>query len=111
MKLILRIFNIVIMALSMMAGIFLFVAPSFSFNSEIALDVKKFSEFVPDTEYSHDIDIANLLGTDQIYLHIQFEIDRGGLTKTMKGDREVINNNVISKNIDSVLDELREPVK
>lgn len=94
-----------------MAGIFTFVAPSFSFNSEIALDVEKFSEFVPDTEYSNDIDIANLLGTDTIYLHIQFEIDRGGLTKTMKGDREVINNDVISKNIDGVLEDLKEPVE
>ncbi len=111
MKIVLRIFNIIIMALSMMAGIFLFVAPSFSFNSDIALDVGSFSQFVPNTEYSDDIDIVQLLGTDEVHFSIQFEIDRAGLTKTSKGDREVINNDVIFKNIDSLLQEIREPVE
>ena len=99
------------MGLSMMAGIFLFITPSFSFNSDIGLDVKTLAQFVPESEYTENLDIVKSLGTDEIHLSIQFEIDRAGLSKTMKGDREIINNDVISKNIDDVLHELREPIK
>ena len=111
MKLVLRIFNFIIMALSLAATVFLFAAPAFSFNSNVALDVKTFSEFVPENELTGEIDAVNILGTDEIHLGIQFSLDLGGVTKTMNGDREVINNDVISKNIDDILHELRTPVK
>ena len=111
MKLILRILNAVIMAISLAATIFLFVSPSFSFNSNVGLDVETFSKFVPQNELTEDVDIVDALGTNEIHLGISFVLNFEGITKTMKGDREIINNDVISKNIDDVLTELREPVQ
>ena len=74
MKLALRILNFVIMAISLAATIFLFAYPTFSFNSNIGLDVVAFSKFVPETEYSNNIDIVNSLGTDQIELRLKFKV-------------------------------------
>ena len=99
------------MAIAATATIFLFAAPAFSFNSNVGLDVKTFAEFVPESDLTEDIDVVESLGTDEIHLGIQFKLDAAGITKTMKGDREIINNDVISKSIDDILHELREPVK
>ena len=111
MKLVLRILNFVIIALAAVATVFLFAAPAFSFNSNVGLDIETFSQFVPESELTEDIDIVTYLGTDEIHLGIQFQLDAAGLKKTMKGDREIINNDVIGKSIDDILHELREPVK
>lgn len=111
MKVVVRVFNFIIMALSLTATIFLFAAPAFSFNSNIALDVKTFSAFVPENDLIEDFDAVRILGTDEIQFSIQFKLNASGVRKTMKGDREIINNDVISKNIDGILHELREPVK
>ena len=47
MKLVVRLFNFLIMAISLAAAVLLFAMPAFSFNSNIALDVAKFADFVP----------------------------------------------------------------
>lgn len=111
MKIVLRIFNVLIMAISVAAIVFLFAAPSFSFNSNIAIDVATFSKFVPENELIEDFDAVRILGTDEIQFSIQFELDSKGVSRTAKGDREIINEDVISKNISGILDELRTPVK
>ena len=110
-KLILRILNILILALSLAAIVFLFAVPSFSFNSNIAIDVATFSEFVPKNELIENFDAVKILGTDEIQFSIQFELNSAGVSKTAKGDRQIINDEVISKNISGILDELRTPVK
>lgn len=110
-KLIIKIFNCVIMAISAVATIFLFASPSLSFNSRIDVDVKKFSEFVPKTEYSENIDIAYLLGTETISVGLKFKISAGDLSKTTKGDKERINELFINENVDNIVDELHTPVE
>ena len=110
-KLILRILNFVIMTISVAAIVFLFAAPAFSFNSNIAIDVATFSEFVPENELIENFDAVHILGTDEIQFSIQFELNASGISKTAKGERDIINNEVISKNISGILDELRTPVK
>ena len=110
MKLVLRIFNIFIMALAAAATICLFTVPTFTFNSNISLDVKTFSQFVPATEYTESIDLPYLLGTDTIQVGISFKLGIGDTTKVMNGNRDVINNELISKNVEGIASTLHEPV-
>lgn len=110
MKIVLRIFNVLIMAISIAATAFLFMPPAFSFNSNIALDIKTFSEFVPETKYTSDIDMVKLLGTDEIQVGISFALDVQGISKVMGGDKEVVNSDIIEKNLDDILGILHEPI-
>ena len=110
MKLILRLLNVIIMAISLTATIFLFAAPSLSFNSNIAIDVKTFSKFVPETQYSSDFDITKMLGTDTIHVGIKFSLKVDGVKEIMSGDRDAINERIISDNVDDMLKELHTPV-
>ena len=110
MKLVLRIFNIFILALSAAAMVCLFTVPTITFNSNIALDVKTFSQFVPTTDYTDSFDIAYLLGTDKIEVGISFKLGIADTTKVMNGNRDVINNELISKNVEGIAETLHEPV-
>ena len=110
MKLVLRIFNIVIMALSLVATVFLFVSPAFSFNSNVSLDIASFSQFVPDNEFTQGLDFVDLLGTDTIQVRVKFSLDFEGVRKTMHGDRDVFNNEILTKNADEIVDIIHEPV-
>ena len=110
MKLLVRIFNFVIMALSLAGIVCLFAFPAFSFNSNIALDVEKFAKFVPETQYTKDLKITDSLGTDEIHVAIKFSLNLGGVAKSMGGKREVINQGIVSKNVDDIVAELHEPV-
>lgn len=110
MKLVIRIFNIIIMAISVVAGIFLFMPPAFSFNSKITVNVATFSQFVPQTEYSKDIDIPTLLGTDSIYVGLKFSLDTQGIMDMKDGNKEKIDDALISKNLQETIAMLHEPV-
>ena len=110
MKLIIRVFNIVIMALAAVATIFLFASPAFYFNSRIDLDVKTFSQFVPETTYSKDIKIEELLGTDTIHVRIKFNLSASNLNEIMDGNRDDINDKIINDNVKDMLEILHEPV-
>ena len=110
MKIVIRILNVLIMAISVAAGIFLFMPPAFSFNSKVTVNVSTFSQFVPETEYSKDIDIPGLLGTDSIYVGLRFELDAKGIMDMKDGDKEKINESLISKNLKEAINLLHEPV-
>ena len=110
MKIVVRIFNFVIMGLSLAAAVLMFVMPAFSFNSNVALDVQKLSEFVPQTQYTKDIKIVESLGTDEVHVGIQFSLNLGGVAKSMGGNRKVINDSIVSKNVDDIVTTMHEPV-
>ena len=110
MKIVIRVLNIIIMAISVAAGVFLFMPPAFSFNSKITVNVATFSQFVPETEYSKDIDIPTLLGTDSIYVGLKFELDAKGIMDMKDGNKEKIDESLISKNLKEAIDMLHEPV-
>ena len=110
MKIAIRILNIIIMAISVAAGVFLFMPPAFSFNSKVTVNVSTFSQFVPQTEYSKDIDIPTLLGTDSIYVGLKFELDAKGIMDMKDGDKEKIDESLISKNLKEAINLLHEPV-
>ena len=111
MKIALKIFNVIILALAAVATVFLFTSPTLSFNSNIGLDVQKISEFVPETDYTHDINIQSALGTDEIHVRISFDVNFTEAGKFAKGDRETINNELIINNVKDIVDIMHEPVE
>ena len=110
MKTILRIFNIVIMALSVLATVFLFSGPTLSLYSNISVSVTDLAKLVPETEYTKDIDIVKMLGTDTIHLPLSFTLTPTGTREIMDGNRDTFNNNVIANNIDDISTTLEEPI-
>ena len=86
MKLMLRIFNLVF------------------------IDVKKISSFVPETKYTKDLDISEMIGTDTIYVEIEFSLSVGDLHKAMNNDRETINKELLENNITEIATMLQEPI-
>ena len=110
MKLVLRILNLVIAAIAGVAVVLLFAMPAFSFNSKVVVDVNKFSSFIPETTYTKDIDVVDTLGTDEIQVGIKFKLSATDINKVMNGDKDIINNNVIVKNLDDTLEILDKAV-
>lgn len=110
MKLMLRIFNLVFIGLCATALILLFTLPSFSLYSNVGIDVKKISSFVPETKYTKDLDISEMIGTDTIYVEIEFSLSVGDLHKAMNNDRETINKELLEKNITEIATMLQEPI-
>ena len=110
MRTILRVLNVVIMVLAAAAAVFLFMPPSFAFTSRITINVDSFSEFVPETEFSKDIDIAGLLGTNELFVGIKFKLDVAGISEMKDGSKEKIDNNIVSPNIKEMVSLLHEPV-
>ena len=110
MKIVIRIFNFIIMALAAAATVFLFISPTLSFNSRIALDVTTFSQFVPETKYSDQFKIDELLGTDTIYLSVKFTLKPQEVQHIMDGNRDKINESIVSDNVDGMLETLHTTV-
>lgn len=110
MKLAIRIFNLIILAISAVATVLLFTMPALSFNSYVAVDVKTFSSFVPETEFSHDIDITELIGTDKIAVGVKFKLSALEVGGIIDGNRNRINEDIIGDNFKEIIDELHEPV-
>ena len=110
MKLIIRILNFIIMAVCAAATVMLFTPPAFSFNSNIAVDVASFAKFVPETKYTKDFNIVDLVGADSIHVGIKFDMKATELYEVMGGDRDKINDKLVSNNVDGIVKELHEPV-
>jgi len=110
MKITLRIFNVLIMVLSLAAAVLLFALPTLTFKSKIAVDVKSFSKFVPETKFTSDYDMAELLGTDTINLGINFQLNVAQTNKIIGGHKEIVNDEIIIKNSSEIIDTLHEPV-
>ena len=110
MKAAIRIFNLIILALSGAAAFFLFYPPILSFNSNITLDVNTFSKFVPETTYSTTIDIPQLLGTNEIHVGIKFALDYKGVNEVKDGNKDKINQYIIQQNVDDMINLLHEPI-
>ncbi len=109
-KVAIRVFNFIIMAIAAVATMFLFISTTLSFNSNIALNVKTFSKFVPTTEYSSNIDIPALLGTNEIHVGIKFSLDINGVKSVMDGNRQVVDEKILTQNVNEITHTLHEPI-
>ena len=111
MRLIVKILNCAIMALGLASTICLFATPSLSFNSRIDVNVSKFSQFIPETDYTKDIDIPKLIGTETISVALKFKLMPGDVTKAKEGDKDRINQLFINENVQDIVNELHTPVE
>ena len=111
MKTILKIFNLVIMAIATLATVFIFVTPTVSFNSKVCVDIETFSQFVPTTPYTEDLDIVALLGTDEIQVGVKFKLNVGDTKRMMDGDKDFVNEDLIGPNITDIVDILHAPIE
>ena len=111
MKLIVRIMHLVIAAIAAVATILLFAMPALSFNSKVVLDVEAVSNIVPSTEFTKDINFVEVLGTNEIQTGISFKLSATDINKVMNGDRDVINEKVLVKNLDDTLQTLDDGVE
>lgn len=111
MKLIVRIMHLVIAAIAAVATILLFAMPALSFNSKVVLDVEAVSNIVPSTEFTKDINFVEVLGTNEIQAGISFKLSATDINKVMNGDRDVINEKVLVKNLDDTLQTLDDGVE
>ena len=111
MKIVIRLFNLLILAISGAATALLFMMKPLTFNSNIAVDVAAFSKFVPETEYSSEINIPEMLGTNTIEVAIKFELDMNNTLDFMSGNRQVMNDTIINRNVHDINETLNEPVQ
>ena len=111
MRLIVKILNCVIMALGVASTICLFATPSLSFNSRIDVNVEKFSQFIPKTSYTENLDIPYLIGTDTISVSLKFKLMPGDVTKAKEGNKDRINELFITENVQDIVNELHTPVE
>ena len=111
MKLIVRIMHLVIAAIAAVATILLFAMPALSFNSKVVLDVEAVSNIVPSTEFTKDINFVEVLGTNEIQAGISFKLSATDINKVMNGDRDVINEKVLIKNMDETLQTLDDGIE
>ena len=111
MKLVVRIMHLVIAAIAAVATILLFAMPALSFNSKVVLDVEAVSNIVPSTEFTKDINFVEVLGTNEIQAGISFKLSATDINKVMNGDRDVINEKVLIKNMDETLQTLDDGIE
>lgn len=131
MKSVVRIFNLIIMAVSGLAAALLFINSTLSFNSRLSFDAdfiddyfdqiaERVNDSIPATEtdpilkepYIGQIDFTHVLGVDHINLSIKFDISYSEANTLMgKQDKDLINNELISGNISDIFTELHEPVE
>ena len=111
MKLIVRIMHLVIAAIAAVATILLFAMPALSFNSKVVLDVEAVSNIVPATQFTENVNFVEVLGTDEIQAGISFKLSAADINKVMNGDRDVINEKVLIKNMDQTLQTLDDGIE
>ena len=131
MKSVIRIFNFIIMGISAVAMLLLFTTSTFTFNSRISVDNNFISDYfnnvvgqindsidpgetdpVLKENYINTIDITHVLGTDHINLSIACDLNFGEVGSIMgKEDRDLINQELISNNVQGVFNDLHEPVE
>lgn len=110
MRIAVKVLNLIIIAVSLAAIVCLFVVKAFTFYANIGLDVNKVSEFVPKTDYTDNIDISKLIGTDKIHFEIEFEMSIFDLNSALSKNKEKIDEKLLKNNIDQIVETVQEPI-
>lgn len=110
MRIAVKVLNLVIIAVSLAAIVCLFVVKAFTFYANIGLDVNKVSEFVPKTDYTDNIDISKLIGTDKIHFEIEFEMSIFDLNSALSKNKEKIDEKLLKNNINQIVETVQEPI-
>jgi len=110
MKLITRIFNLVIAATAVVATVLLFSLAPLSFNSKVVVAVDTIAQAVPETDYTKNINAKELLGTDEIQVGVKFSMSFDDIKKAKEGDKKLMNERLLKENLDGVLDTLDKAI-
>ena len=110
MKITIRVFNIIIMALAFIATVFTFASPAFSIYGKVDFDITFVSEMIPENEHSASLHFEDYLGTDHIEIGAGFTIGLDKLGLLLSGNKERIDNEIIVPEIEKDVGILHEPV-
>lgn len=129
MKSVVRIFNLIIMAVSGLATALLFINSTLTFNSRISFDnafINNFFSTIVDKinqptqsetdpvlkePFVNEINVTKILGTDHVNLKVQFDLSFSEINTLMgKLDKELVNQELLDKNLSSIFADLHEAV-
>lgn len=129
MKSVVRIFNLIIMAVSGLAAALLFINSTLTFNSRISFDNEFINNYfstvverinqptqsetdpVLKEPFINEINVTKILGTDHVNLKVQFDLSFGEINTLMgKLDKELVNQELLDKNLSSIFADLHEAV-
>jgi hypothetical protein len=129
MKSVIRIFNLIIMAVSGLAAALLFINSTLTFNSRISFDnafINNFFSTIVDKinqptqsetdpvlkePFVNEINVTKILGTDHVNLKVQFDLSFSEINTLMgKLDKELVNQELLDKNLSSIFADLHEAV-
>ena len=111
MKLVVRILHLVVAALSAVAVVLLFAMPALSFKSKVVVDVDTVAKFIPKTQYTENLNVKEVLEVEELQAGVSFKLSSTDINKVMNGDKDIINENVIRKNLDDTLQTLDDAVE
>lgn len=129
MKSVVRIFNLIIMAVSGLAAALLFINSTLTFNSRISFDNEFINNYfstvvekinqptqsetdpVLKEPFINEINVTKILGTDHVNLKVQFDLSFNEINTLMgKRDKELVNQELLDKNLSSIFADLHEAV-
>lgn len=129
MKSVIRIFNLIIMAVSGLAIALLFINSTLTFNSRISFDNEFINNYfstvverinqptqsetdpVLKEPFINEINVTKILGTDHVNLKVQFDLSFNEINTLMgKRDKELVNQELLDKNLSSIFADLHEAV-
>ena len=111
MKTILRIFNFVFMAISVVAIVLLFAMPTMSLNIGYKVTAEQIQHVIPENEETKDLDVKKIIGGDTIDLGLSLSVTPKAMFRSVTGDsKTVIDEEFVDPNINSVIESLRNPI-
>lgn len=129
MKTIIRFFNFLIIGIAGLATALLFLNSTLTFNSRISFDNEFINNYfstvvekinqptqsetdpVLKEPFVNEINVTKILGTDHVNLKVQFDLSFGEINTLMgKLDKELVNQELLDKNLSSIFADLHEAV-
>ena len=111
MKNVLRIFNLVFVAIAATAIVLLFAMPTMSLNIGYKVTAEQVQQVLPKNEETEDLDVKKVIGGDTIDLGLSLSVTPKALFRSVTGDsKKVIDEEFVDPNINGVIDSLRNPI-
>ena len=110
MKTVLRILNLVIVALCGVSIYFMNFSPTLSLYANAGLEVSSFQKLLPESDYTKDIDLKSMLGTEELHIPVSFSFGIADVFAIMGGNETLFNTKVVINNIDEIYNTVEEPV-
>ena len=111
MKTVIKVFNIVFLALAALAMTTLFTSPTLSVNANLTMTAEQIAKAMPSSGGEEDIDVAALLEGETIHVGLTLSVQSKMLVRSLSDDpKTVIDEEFIDPNVNSVVLALRDPI-